>query len=313
MTNDHTPPETFIAVDLGSNALKYRRWQISGKQIELCDEQRHTIRIGTSVFNTGRLDPEAIARALESFKWVAGQARQYSAASVKAVGTSALRDAGNATELIKQVREKTGIALEVIDELEEARLVAAGALRRFPEMSEDYLIIDIGGGSTEFIRGKEDTILGARSLKLGAVRLTRTYFDALPPSPEAVGMLRQHIDEVLSTLPASISENATPLHCLAGGGTLTCLDKMIAASADLPTPAGQFSREALKALATRLLPLTPAQAIEQLHAEPARADIILAGSLLLEAIMERFSLRQVAVTASGLSDGLLGDFMRGAR
>lgn len=310
-------PCRFMAIDNGSNAIKYRLWQISGPgQTEQIAERRFPVRIGEGVFGSGRIAPEKIAEAVSCYAEILRDMERLGATAHRAVGTSALREATNARELIDAVEAGSGIHIEVIEDREEARLIALGAIGRPESLTGRHVLIDIGGGSSEIIVTRDSQIDWARSLPIGAVRLTNQFFASLPPTTDqyarAAASIRETLDRELATLPASNPGETT--RALGSGGTLTALLLMVhqlATPADLAEdPARRhLERTELEATENALRTMTKEEIVATWHADPRRAEILLAGALILSLVFDRLGLDAIDLGRGGVGDGLLWDWL----
>src|SRR3954470_18249599 len=172
MENDSPP---LAAIDIGTNSFHLVVARPTGNsRFEVLDREKEVVRLGSGSGDMKRLAPEAIERgidALARFKQVADSRDAH----VYAVATSAVREAENRQEFVRRAQEEAGVHVAVISGAEEARLIRLGALQAVPAFDQRHLLVDIGGGSTEFVIGEGDVVLGARSLKLGAIRLTERF------------------------------------------------------------------------------------------------------------------------------------------
>ncbi|HYB92058.1 MAG TPA: Ppx/GppA phosphatase family protein [Candidatus Binataceae bacterium] len=293
------------AFDVGSNtilmlALEYAR---QGAPRTLADLARIT-RLGRGVDRSGRLDPESAARTLATIEEFASRARALGVDRIVGVATAALRDAADGTEFIARVRERTGVALEVISGIDEARLSYLAVARGLPiDPAARLLIVDIGGGSTEFIRAEPGRELAAMSLQIGSVRLTERCVRSDPPSDADVASLRETIDAALGSIEwtfrpdrmVGIAGTVTTVCAVALG--LETYDSRIVHGHVLPL--GEV-RGALELFRSR--PLAERKKLPGLI--EGRADVIFAGAMILERAMCRFGVEEVIVSDQGVRYGL---------
>src|SRR5205809_4049732 len=164
--------EPLAAIDIGTNSIHLVVARPTGNnRFDVIDREKDVVRLGSGSGDMKRLAPDAIERGLETlrrFQLVAASR----GASVAAVATSAVREAENRAEFVRRAKDEAGVHVAVISGAEEARLIRLGALQAVPAFEQRHLLVDIGGGSTEFVIGERDQVLEARSLKLGAIRLT---------------------------------------------------------------------------------------------------------------------------------------------
>lgn len=262
-------------------------------------------RIGRGVDRNGALDPEAAQRTLETIVEFAAVAREAGAEIILAVATSALRDARDGESFIAQVRERAGVNLEVIPgrtEAELSHLAVVRGLKINPDVP--LLITDIGGGSTELIRCESGREMEMVSLQIGSVRLTERFIRHDPPSSDERQNLVDEIDRALHGL----GWNFTPgvLVGIAGTVTTVCAVSLELETYDPGRVHGQvLSLDEVSRTLRRLgeLRLTERRKLKGL--EPGRADVIFAGTVILERIMEHFGVSRVTVSDQGVRWGLI--------
>src|ERR1700761_9198466 len=188
--------QTYAAIDIGSNSCRLKIARVQQHQLKVLLEDREVTRLGESVFETGMVSPEAMASTLVALKRFHREVKQQSAERVRAVATSALRDARNGLAFLAWVKSETGWDVEIISGLEEARLIHRGVMGE-PGTQGRCLLIDLGGGSCEITISDRKRIQETISLPLGAVRLTKEFIPTDPPTTEELARLRQFIDREL--------------------------------------------------------------------------------------------------------------------
>jgi exopolyphosphatase/guanosine-5'-triphosphate,3'-diphosphate pyrophosphatase len=263
-------------------------------------ERANVTRLGRGVDAERRLQPEAMQRTLDVLAAYAAEAAAWHA-EVHAVGTSALRDASNAEELLARAEGVLGVRPQVIAGVREAQLTFAGALVGIPVTRDEATVVDVGGGSTELVRAR-GAELESVSIDIGAVRMTERLALTAPTSSAACDEVLAHATGALRASGAT----ATP-RIVAVAGTATTL-AAIAGQVEPFDPArihgARISIEALRALIAALaaLDLDARAAIPSLGA--ARADVIVAGALLLLAACEHARASELIVSCGGLRLGL---------
>jgi len=181
--------KVLAVVDLGSNAVRLQIAEVAPPgRAEVLAEDRAAVRLGEQVFRTGRLAAAAMTRTAAAMERFAKLAERAGARTVRAVATSAVREASNRAALVRTIRERTGIGLEVISGAEEARLVCLGVLEGEPPAARS-LILDIGGGSTEIISARGEEPETASSIPLGSVRLTEFFVESDPVARKEVKLV----------------------------------------------------------------------------------------------------------------------------
>ena len=177
LPEDAAPPETVAAIDLGSNSFHMIVARIDNGRIQVVDRLREMVRLAAGLDEHRNLDREARERALGCLERFGQRLRGMPPASVRAVGTNTLRSAKNARDFLHQAEGALGYPIEIIAGREEARLIYQGVARSLSDREEMRLVMDIGGGSTEFILGRKLAPVRRESLFMGCVTMSRTYFD----------------------------------------------------------------------------------------------------------------------------------------
>lgn len=303
------------AIDCGTNSIRLLVADADPSTGELIDlDRRMTIvRLGQGVDRTGRLAPEALERTFAACKEYAAIIKEHGAERVRFVATSASRDAENRDDFVRGVLDILGVEPEVITGDEEAEFSFTGATKELTgreDLAKPYLVVDIGGGSTEFVVG-DDHVRGARSVDIGCVRMTERHLMhdgvvADPPTPAQIDAIRADIEAALDLVEQTVPlREARTLVGLAGSVTTVS-----AIAQDLPAydPAAiHHSRvpyPRVREITESLLTSTHAEraAIPSMH--PGRVDVIGAGALVLLTIMERIGAEEVVVSEHDILDGI---------
>lgn len=297
------------SIDVGSNTVRLLILQtglINGSVHEV-DSARRITRLGEGMDAKKRLAPktmEATLQVLEEFREIY---EKHGGVLIRAVATSAVREAENKEEFLKKVLERTGIAVEVISGEEEARLTLEGALWKISHDNREILTFDIGGGSSEFILSRGREIAGSLSAPLGAVRLTEKFISRHPVPAGDYEKLTAHIRSELS----SIKNQLPALHpelAIGTAGTVTTLaaldqslhpyDPEKIHNASLPLHRIQSLQDDLKAMSIderlRLKPL-----------EKGREDLIIAGTALVLETLRAFGRSELLVSEYSLREGII--------
>ncbi len=308
-------PQRVAAIDCGTNSLRLLIADIDPAAASLTDVVRRMeiVRLGQGVDATGRLAPEALDRTFAMLGDYARAIRESDAGAVRLVATSATRDAANADEFAAGVRYILDIDPEVITGAEEARLSFSGATAELAGPEPDgpeppFLVVDIGGGSTEFVLGKPgaDADLAALSVDIGCVRLTERHLRDDPPRPDQIEAAAADIDAALAKVAASVpAATARTLVGLAGSvTTLTAIALDLTAYDPARTHHARISSEQVREVTARLLSLNHAgrAAIAVIH--PGRVDVIGAGALILERVMDKFGFSELLTSEHDILDGI---------
>lgn len=299
MPSSTTQP-VLAAIDVGTNAvrLELARPDPDGA-LETLHQERDPIRPGEGVFATGAMPRETADRLLSTLRRYAALCRRHKA-RVRAVATSALREARNRAEIVRRVREEAGLDLEVVSGKEEARLICLGVLHRKPPGARS-LLVDIGGGSTEVVTAAGEQPDNLWSLALGAVRLTEVFNASRSVTPKQLRLMRSFVAEaVRKTLPPKLSR--LPKVALGSSGTINA----VVAFAGGDSGSSASLRQLTHAVDT-LAGMPPERRRKRF--DPRRADIIVSGAIILEGVAKHLGVESVTAVNRGLRDGLLVDLL----
>jgi exopolyphosphatase/guanosine-5'-triphosphate,3'-diphosphate pyrophosphatase len=292
------------AIDVGTNAVRLKLARpLPDGSMEALHEERDPVRPGEGVFKHRIISREVADRVLSTLRRYAALCRRYQA-RVRAIGTSAVREAHNKDEVLARVRREAGLELEVVSGKEEARLTCLGVLRGKPQHAPS-LVIDIGGGSTEIAAARGERPVALWSLSLGAVRLSEIFDAGGAVKPKDLRMMRQYAGEtVAEALPRRIP--GAPRLAIGSSGTIRAVVSFAAAEGT-----GHATRRQLTNAVDELVSMGVEGRRERF--DPRRADIIVAGAVVLEALAHRLGLKSVIAVDAGLRDGVLVDLMRRRR
>ncbi|WP_439676268.1 Ppx/GppA phosphatase family protein [Embleya sp. MST-111070] len=298
------------AIDCGTNSIRLLVADldpVGGTLVDL-DRRMRIVRLGQGVDRTGRLAPEALERTFAACVDYAEVIRELGAERVRFVATSASRDAENRDDFRDGVRKILGVEPEVISGDEEAALSFVGATRELAgtgAVETPYLVVDLGGGSTEFVLGT-DRPEAARSVDIGCVRMTERHLRDDPPTPAQVAAAITDIEAALDQVAAVVPlARARTLVGLAGSVTTVAGIALDLPEYDSTTiHHARLTLDQVRTVTARLLASTHAEraTIPVLH--PGRVDVIAAGALVLRTIMERTGLTEVVVSEHDILDGI---------
>jgi exopolyphosphatase/guanosine-5'-triphosphate,3'-diphosphate pyrophosphatase len=312
------------AVDCGTNSIRLLVADADPATGELVDlDRRMTIvRLGQGVDRTGRLAPEALERTFAACREYAGIIKSLGAEKVRFVATSASRDAENREEFVSGVLDILGVEPEVISGDQEAGFSFTGATKelagreegaeRLPwkgggrREGEDYLVVDIGGGSTEIVAGRE-SVTAARSVDIGCVRLTERHAPDSPATPAQVAAIRADIEAALDLAAESVPLAGQGRTLVGLAGSVTTIAAIALGLPEYDTRAIHHSRvsyEKVREITGSLIAATHDEkaAIPSMH--PGRVDVIVCGALILLALMERTGASEVVVSEHDILDGI---------
>lgn len=309
-----TDETVHAAIDIGTNSVHLLVARSTPTQrFEVLAQEKEVVRLGHGTGDMKVLDPDAIDRgiaALTRFRQVA----DIWDADIAAVATSAVREAENHDEFIDRARTEAGIEVEIISGVEEARLIHVGVLHALPVYDQRLVMIDIGGGSTEVLVGERDQVLDARSLKLGAIRVTDRFFTDEPLDPSQVDACRNYVRAFIQ--PAAHELSAHGFEVAAGSsGTIQTLAAMaVARRGDSPSRSLNNVTIAAAELAEVIELLTSVETAEERADLPGmdarRADIIVAGAIILEQLVAALGIEEIRISTFALREGVVLDRLR---
>ena len=293
------------AVDCGTNSVRLLVADVEGATKTDVHREMRVVRLGQGVDRAGVLAPEALERTRVALVDYAATCLELGVDAVRMVATSATRDAANRDVFTGLVREVLGVDPEVASGAEEAALSFDGATRGLDPALGPFLVIDIGGGSTEFVLGS-DGVSAALSVDVGCVRLTERHLAGDPPTAEQVAAARADvgaaIDRVLEVVPADTARTAVGL----AGSVTTVAALALGLQAYDPEAIhlSRLSAAQVREVTEQLLAMTRAEraALPVMH--PGRVDVIGAGALVLLAAVERLGLPEVLVSEADILDGI---------
>jgi len=301
------------AIDVGSNTIRLLIGEIEGHKIKDVYSDRKITRLGNLVDETGRLQDENIRASSVVLKEFSSILAAYRVEHVRAVATSALREASNSASFVRQVLDNTGIQIEVIPGEKEAELTLKGVLLSLPDSipcrrRDSSFIVDIGGGSTEWIL-YGDRLLGMGSIPVGVIKLARQFIKTDPVSRSDIAEMDREIISLLDGLKPRVARYINRnTHFIGTAGTFTTV-----ASVDLALDTysrekihlHRISWEKLRGMSENLLsmPLEERKKVKGL--EPERADLIIPGLQFTIKVMDFFRFDELTISDYGLLDGLL--------
>jgi exopolyphosphatase/guanosine-5'-triphosphate,3'-diphosphate pyrophosphatase len=293
---------TFAAVDIGANSVRLKIARLTRHRLQVLHEDREVTRLGESVFRSGLLATEAIAHTIRVLQRFHRAAQGYGAESVRAVGTSALRDARNASAFLDWAASAIGWRVEVISGLEEGRLIHMAVVAATRARSTCALLLDLGGGSCELTVSDHGDIRRMFSLPLGAVRLTQEFVRWDPPKKKELQRLRSYIAEEIARVQRRVLASRIQM-AVATSGTAAAL-----AGAHFRTrnpKGGAVPRADLLELTAALAKLTQLQRAAIPGIGTRRAEIIVAGAMVYSELLTRLDLPSFHYSPLGLCDGVL--------
>ena len=302
-----TSRSPLAAIDVGTNSIRLVVAAIEQEgSYRILDEEKEVTRLGEGLEKTGWLGQEPIERSLQTISKMKAIAEGQQVAQLRAIATSAVREARNGATFCRLVQERCGLPLEVISAEDEARYAFRSVVHHFNLDDEPTAVVDIGGGSVEVVLAAGTVIDQVFSLPLGAVRLTERYVHSDPITPEEEAALNQAVDDALREAIGK-PPFKTPM-MIGSGGTFSTLAEILQCQREGRVGTVQGSRFAVKDVARvrRELAELPLKSRRQVPGlSPARADIIVAGLTVILRLAKRLGCREIWVNDKGVRDGLL--------
>ncbi len=302
-------PRRGAFIDVGTNTILCLIADIRDTgRFRVLDDLAEIAGLGRGVDQTGMIGAAGEARATEILGQYRDHCHDLGVEAITAVGTSALRDAKNSAEVRARILSKLGIDIRVISGAEEAAYSFLAVQRGLSLLGRELLVIDIGGGSTEFIRGNEDGVTRAASIDVGSVRLTERVLHSDPVRAGEVAAMDAAVNFALAPIAQAFSSQAASLTLVGIAGTFTTLaaiEKRLARYSHSQVHGSVLTLAEVKRQVALLQEKSVAQRRHIVGLEPKRADVIFAGAYLIEKIMERFGASQVVVSDQGVRYGLL--------
>lgn len=291
-------------LDIGTNSVKLLVATTAAGRVRTVYFERITTRLGAGLDESGRITDAAAARTTRAVRSLAATARRHGAARIIAVGTYALRAATNGADVARRIGRAAGSDVTVLDGREEARLSFLSARSRLGHPRPVTFLMDIGGGSAQFVAARGTAIIAAQSLPLGALRLTERHLRHDPIHPAEYQNMRREIDRAVSRVTAPFARLAPRAAFVAVGGSATTALAMARGSTRTRRD-GKLRLSDLRRLEHACLTRTIAQRRLLPGLPPDRADIIPAGIAVMLACMTVWRKRVVHVTGGGVREGAI--------
>jgi exopolyphosphatase/guanosine-5'-triphosphate,3'-diphosphate pyrophosphatase len=306
----------FGFIDIGTNTILCLIAELkSDGGFDVIDDLAEITRLGQGVDRTGQISREGEERSLQVLLRYLERCRGLNVDAIVAVGTSALRDARNSIEVRERFKAELGFEVRVISGEEEAAYSFLAVQKGLALTGQELLVVDVGGGSTEFIRGNAAGVSQAVSIDIGSVRLTEQFLDSDPVRQEECEKMIRVIDQELTRLPDPWLRDGPALTLVGIAGTFTTLSAVERKLLRYAHSEVHGSHLALSEV-RRQVALFQGKTLEERKAiaglDPGRADVILAGSILIERIMVAFHSERVIVSDQGVRYGLLHEYLNSA-
>lgn len=293
------------AFDCGTNSIRLLIADIDGNSFREIYRGMEIVRLGQGVDKTGEFHPDAIARTLSAVDTFVSEIRRRGVEKIRFCATSASRDATNRDLFLNGVHERLGVFPEVITGEEEAALSFLGASRELHTSEGPFLVVDIGGGSTEFVFGHSE-VFSSKSVNIGCVRMSERHFHSDPPSAEEISLATADIRAAIAHA-AEIVPITQAKTLIAVAGTATTVAAAALGLTEYDPRAIHLSRisaEQVHAVSKMFLEMTHSQRAALPYMHPGRVDVITAGALVLAEIMDATEAKEFVASESDILDGM---------
>lgn len=299
-------------MDLGTNTFHLLIAEGSAADYKALIHEHDSVKLGEGGINKGIIQKTAYERGIATMRKFADDIRQYEVKDVRAIATSALRNASNGGQFIDEVADKTGINIEIINGAQEAEYIYKGVKLAGGMSGQTRLIMDIGGGSVEFILGDEQGIIWKQSFEIGAARLMDKFHQTDPIQQESIDALNAYLDNHLTTLMAEAAKH--PVHTLIGSsGAFETFAELVERDKgkhfDLGIKNYDFELIDLLRLTEKLVASSHQERKDTAGIIPVRVDMIVVASLITEFIINRLGIENVCMSTYSLKEGVLAEMM----
>ncbi len=304
------PKKTIAAIDIGTNSAHMVLAEMDHVgEMRILDTDKVNLRLGQAIDTEGNISADGIKRTVETLSHMVEIAKPYKA-TVRAVATHAVREARNFRKLLNEVEKTSGVRVQLIDGIEEARLVFLGMRYGLALSGTSCLGVDVGGGSSEIIVARDDDIAYVSSIKLGAVTLTERHFRK-GYTARALNDMKDHVETTLAPL-AEEARRHSFAKALASSGTakaLAFVHARLTGGTEMSDPNGYIlTRDGLEQILEQFARLmTPQKIKDATGLDGSRSEIIHAGTLILAELSKLFKVKEWIVTSYGLREGIVAD------
>jgi exopolyphosphatase/guanosine-5'-triphosphate,3'-diphosphate pyrophosphatase len=293
----------FSAIDIGSNAIRMIVGETQDSEIKILKKFRAPVRLGHDVFLNGQISQKTLNEAKEAFQKFSQTNRKYKVTRCRAVATSAVREAQNKEAFVKSIFASSKINIEVIDGVEEARLVHNAIRKEIDLDKKRILSIDVGGGSVEITFSENGMMSATESFPMGTVRILDQMAKRRLSEKQLNVIMGEFVNPLTNYLDSHIGNG--PLHFAVGtGGNLECMAQLKGKILK-KNPTTYVNIKELGEIAEKLKSLSYKDRMEKLELRPDRADVILPATLLVQTVLRQARVEKIIIPNVGLRDGLL--------
>jgi exopolyphosphatase/guanosine-5'-triphosphate,3'-diphosphate pyrophosphatase len=301
--SDTSTSPVLAAIDAGSNGMRLALARLERGTLTEIESIREPVRLGADAFSMGHLGEPTLAAAVAAFERYAARIEAEGATHVRAVATSAAREADNGKVLVARVRAATGIRLEIIDGLEEAQLVLAGVASAVDISKSRAILVDMGGGSVEVTVARNGLALGCETLGLGAVRLMAILAQTGGHERDVEKLFEPFRGAAAALVRAELGGKAPEIG-VGTGGNLECLGRLRGPLLG-KQKLGKVKLSDLDPMIEKLTAMTPAERTVGLGLRPDRADVIAIAAMVLRNVMKEIGVSKLATPGVGVNQGVL--------
>lgn len=288
--------QRFGVIDLGTNAVRFEIYEFTHNFPQRIHQQRLVLRLGEHLESTKRINPAAVEPLLQATEEFVSLCKSSDVRGIAAAGTSVFREAEDGEDLKRKILERSGVEVEIVTGEREAELIAKGILNFEQALPAQALLVDIGGGSTELTLLRDSESVFSTSLAIGAIRAQRSFLRHSPPAPDTITQLRSVVRGHLYSLATPVIESKPQL-AICSSGTARALSDLAQAE--------QFSAHWLSSTISMLSTLQLEAICSLTSLKEERADIILAGAVILDEILANTGTPAIRVSQFSLRHGLL--------
>lgn len=294
------------AIDVGSNAIRMAVARVTAHDhVEVIENVRAPVRLGNDTFAAGQISEPTMQAAVDAFIRFRKVATDFSVGPLRAVGTSALREAHNSDVLVDRIARETGLAIEVISGEEEARLIHVAVGRALDLRDRCAILVDIGGGSVEVTLAEDENIISSESYKMGTVRLLKKFDEAASSRRSFTRLVRDYAEATRRRIDHEIDGKEVHV-CIGTGGNLEEMGEL---------RRQLFKRDSSRMITVRELAdlvdllddMTVQERVDRLGLRPDRADVIVPACLVMHSIATMAAVKEIQIPGVGLKDGILWD------
>ncbi len=302
-------PKRVAALDLGTNTFHLVIADVSDTEIKniVFQEQKH-VKLGEGGINEGRITDDAFQRGLDALMYFWNCISENNVDSIRAVGTAALRTAKNGFQFTQKVRDLTGINIEIIDGDLEAALIYQG-VKTAANLIDTSLIMDIGGGSVEFIIADQSSILWKKSYPIGAAKLMASFHHSDPISKSEIDSIENYLNTALEDLK-SASTKFKPVKLVGSAGSFETFAELCQLRSQTHTPISKsflFDADELESIISEIVSSTRHERENNAAILPVRTDMIVVSSILTRYVLNSLQIKEVELSTFALKEGLLFD------